>query len=307
MNNQIKPKDHIEEIVTKVLGLVWNTNTDELSISTKKLEIQQPATTKREVLTTLASLYDPLGMLTPFTINMKIFIQNLWEKGLDWDDKLDDKDKETWKKMTQDIHKLSSIQIPRFIGNGKSQLLCFCDSSNKAYPTAIYLRVVRDGKVIVNLLFLKSKNAPKNKLLIPRLELMSTLIGVRSLRFIANEMKLNGHEKILWTDSQCVLSWLKHKENIDTFVRNRVLEIKDKNDITFITFEISGAQPEIEEHIKISPFEIDEKRQSTLKKLLRVTAYANRFIICMKTRQRLSKELIAKEIDEAKMLWIKYL
>ena len=68
-----------------------------------------------------------------------------------------------------------------------------------------------------------------------------------------------------------------------------------------IIFEISGAQPEIEEH------EIDEKRQSTLKKLLRVTAYANRFIICMKTRQRLSKELTAKEIDEAEMLWIKYL
>ena len=75
--------------------MIWNTNADKLSISTKKLEIQQPATTKGEVLTTLASLYDPLGMLTPFTINMKIFIQNLWGKGLDWDDKLDDKDKET--------------------------------------------------------------------------------------------------------------------------------------------------------------------------------------------------------------------
>ena len=109
------------------------------------------------------------------------FIQTLWEKGLDWDNKLDDKDKETWTKMAQDIHKLSSIQIPRFIGNGKSQLLCFCDSSNKAYSAAIYLRVVRDGKVRVNLLFSKSRNAPKKKLTIPRLELMSTLTGVRSL------------------------------------------------------------------------------------------------------------------------------
>ena len=81
INNQIKPKDQIEERVTKVLGLVWNTNADELSISTKKLEIQQPATTKREVLTTLAPIYNPLGMLTPFTINMKIFIQILWKKG----------------------------------------------------------------------------------------------------------------------------------------------------------------------------------------------------------------------------------
>ena len=59
------------------------------------------------------------------------------------------------------------------------------------------LCVVRDGKVSVNLLFSKSRNAPKKKLTIPRLELMSTLIGVRSLRFVANGMKLNDHEIIL--------------------------------------------------------------------------------------------------------------
>ena len=93
--------------------------------------------------------------------------------------------------------------------------------------------------------------------------------------------------------------------NTDEFDGGR--ELQDNKQKEQIIFEISGAQPEIEEHIKISPFEIDEKRQSTLKKLLRVTAYANRFIKCMKTRQRLSKELTAKEIDEAEMLWIKYL
>ena len=93
--------------------------------------------------------------------------------------------------------------------------------------------------------------------------------------------------------------------NTDEFDMGR--ELQDNKQKEQIIFEISGAQPEIEEHIKISPFEIDEKRQSTLKKLLRVTAYANRFIKCMKTRQRLSKELTAKEIDEAEMLWIKYL
>ena len=59
------------------------------------------------------------------------------------------------------------------------------------------------------------------------------MIGVRSLRFVANEMKLNDHGKILWTDSQFVLRWLKQEENKDTFVRTGVLEIKDKDDITF--------------------------------------------------------------------------
>ena len=113
------------------------------------------------------------------------------------------KTKRLGKRMTQDIHKLSSIQLPRFIGNGKGQLLCFCDSSNKAYAAAIYLRVVLDGKVSVNLLFSKSRNTPKKKLTIPRLELMSILIGVRSFRFVANEIKLNDHEKILDRLSMC--------------------------------------------------------------------------------------------------------
>ena len=79
-------------------------------------------------------------------------------------------------------------------------------------------------------------------------------------------------------------------------------ELQDNKKNEHIIFEISGVQPEVEEHVKISPFESDEKRPSTLNKLLRVTSYANRFIICMKPRQRLSKELTAKEIDEADVM-----
>ena len=338
VNDQIKAEDKMAERITKVLGLVWNTNADDLSISTKIIQNLAPATTKREVLTTIASIYDPLGMMTPATINMKIFLQRLWEKEMDWDDLLDDKDKDTWKKMTHDLNKLSTIQLPRFIGDGKSQLLCFCDSSKKAYATAIYLRVIEDDNVKVNLIFSKSRNAPKKKPTIPRLEPMSTLIGVRSLRFIAKEMNMENTEKILWTDSQCVLKRLKQKDNANVFVRNRVSEITVKDDITFryintkhnpadlptrgmsiaelktsklwwngpewlmqekeewpqwnteiidpgnrsedevsnpeVIFEMSGAQLESKNETSItSPYGMDETRYSSLKKLLRVTAY----------------------------------
>ena len=60
----------------------------------KKVGYSTTSNNKKEVLTTLASIYDPLGMLTPVKINMKIYMQNLWEKGLDWDNKLDDKDRD---------------------------------------------------------------------------------------------------------------------------------------------------------------------------------------------------------------------
>ena len=67
----------------------------------------------------------------------------------------------------------------------------------------------------------------------PRLELMATLIGLRSICFISKELRLDNSEKILWTDSQCVLKWLKQTDNTEVFVRNRVSEIIQQEDITF--------------------------------------------------------------------------
>ena len=54
---------------------------------------------------------------------------------------------------------------------------------------------------------------------------MSALIGTRSLRFVAKAMRLENVEKILWTDSQGALQWIKNRENTSVFVRNRVTEI----------------------------------------------------------------------------------
>ena len=47
----------------------------------------QHSTTKREVLAATMSTFDPLGWLTP-SIVMKIFFQELWEKGREWDEKM---------------------------------------------------------------------------------------------------------------------------------------------------------------------------------------------------------------------------
>ena len=77
VNENTSPDDLMEERVTKVLGLIWNTTTDEFSISTKKLENTEQAKTKLEVLAILASIFDPLGMITPVKLKMKMFLQEL--------------------------------------------------------------------------------------------------------------------------------------------------------------------------------------------------------------------------------------
>ena len=91
----------------------------------------------------------------------------------------------------------------------------------------------------MNLVFAKTRLVPVakgrkkcKKLTVPRLELMGALIGVCAANFVAAELKLPLMEQILWTDSQCVLYWLKPKKPLPVFIENRVREIRSKNDLT---------------------------------------------------------------------------
>ena len=55
------------------------------------------------------------------------------------------------------------------------------------------------------------------------------------------------------------------------------------------------------------PFGIDKTRYSSFKKLLKVTAYVNRFINYIESKRKLDKELTANEINRAGLMWIKYI
>ena len=67
----------------------------------------------------------------------------------------------------------------------------------------------------------------------PCLELLAVLIGVRAVNFVMKELRLNISKRILWTDSQCVLHWLKTRKPLSLFVENRVKEIKLEKDLIF--------------------------------------------------------------------------
>ena len=69
--------------VEETLGISWKIK-DEKFIFTNNMKAY--GLTKQEILSTVSSIFDPLGFLTPFTFKAKLVIQLMWRKNLQWDD-----------------------------------------------------------------------------------------------------------------------------------------------------------------------------------------------------------------------------
>ena len=54
---------------------------------------------------------------------MKLFLQELLEKEKEWDERLSSDEITTWKGIMADLNGISTVHLPRFEGNGSSQLL----------------------------------------------------------------------------------------------------------------------------------------------------------------------------------------
>ena len=75
VNDNLRSEDSLKDKVLKILGIVWNTVTDDIQISMKQIGSMQPATTKRKLLAATMSTFDPFGWVIPSAIVMKIFLQ----------------------------------------------------------------------------------------------------------------------------------------------------------------------------------------------------------------------------------------
>ena len=99
----------------KVLGVTWNTVTDELLFGFSELYKYGRALSekKRSVLKLTAKIFDPIGFLTPFTIEMKILFIELCLQKVDWDGELRGDLLKSWTLLLEELRCLSSVRIPR--------------------------------------------------------------------------------------------------------------------------------------------------------------------------------------------------
>ena len=140
-------REHLGE--KKILGVRWDLSADNLIVSLEEVlhSMSQLRPTKRQIVSLVGKIYDPLGILSPLVILFKIFLQQLYAAKLDWDEELAGQTLEKWTHLCTLLRESKPLSIPRCyfydvdMQAVEHHLCGFCDASFKAYAAVVYLLI----------------------------------------------------------------------------------------------------------------------------------------------------------------------
>ncbi|XP_059221526.1 uncharacterized protein LOC131996094 [Stomoxys calcitrans] len=139
-------KFHDGTDITKTLGLIWDPKSDNFIFSFNPIN-DWKVVTKRTILSSIARLYDPLGLIGPVITKAKIFMQHLWKQNLDWDESLPQMLHSSWIDYISKFDSVHRFTFPRYVSviSASTQIHGFCDASLAAYGACVYVRSEIDG------------------------------------------------------------------------------------------------------------------------------------------------------------------
>ena len=192
--------------------------------------------TKRLCLQAAAQNFDPLGLITAYSVKFKLGLKELVALEYGWDDILADELQEKWKTLLCESLQLPELVFPRPISHklkvSRPEIIAYADGSTIAFGSVIYVRfrLDPDAEAPYNtaLLTSKSRVTPKHGLTAPRSELQGLIIAVRVVDRIINALDARPLRVTIITDSQCSVAALDvNASSLATFFANRALEISN--------------------------------------------------------------------------------
>ncbi|XP_067947249.1 uncharacterized protein [Watersipora subatra] len=218
------------------LGVTWDTEIDAFTFKFD-LTLEKP-NTRRGVLSTVASLFDPTGFVSPAILNGKLILQEICKSNSAWDTPLEGSILQKWKQWKAQMGHIDQIQIPRCLKPNYLQVVqtaelhTFADASTSGYGLCAYLRLKdKANHVHVSLLASKAKVAPLKSVTVPRLELQAAAGAVRLANKIQEEIDIPDLQKFFFSDSTVTLGYITNtKERYHTYVSNRVQTIRSLSD-----------------------------------------------------------------------------
>ena len=182
----------------RTLGYLWNCQLDVLVF---KFQSWRESDTKRLILASVSSIFDPMGLLAPVVLVAKIILQDIWRLKLNWDELLPPDILIRWRRWTEELQALENVSIRRSILTAPMstyrslQLHAFADASKDGFGAAVYLRAESERGVDVSLVVAKARVAPIHQLSIPKLELQGALMATRLVAYCQEEMTLSIGER----------------------------------------------------------------------------------------------------------------
>ena len=215
MNPTIVPEVTNNLQMTKVLGVGWVSAADCIKYAPDIDSLDLTNLTRRKVLERTMKIYDPLGILGPFTLQAKVFLRETWTQKLEWDEVMSSELQRKWISFFNRLEELSDISYDRCLhpvdAVGKPILVIFSDGSDEAYGAAAYVRwELKDGTYWSRLAMAKSRIAPIKKISTPQMELNGAVVSKRIRQVIEKEMRLDFESVIHLIDTITVLEML-HK------------------------------------------------------------------------------------------------
>ena len=218
------------------LGLQWNVDADNVEVCRGMQKEIPLKITQRAVLSHVSAVFDPLGIVSAFTIRMRLLLKSIWkENGQSWDKKLNEENRQEFKKWASEMMHVNKMVLKRTyfesgVGVNKVDLHIFSDASLEAMCVVAYLRKQDNGEV--TFVIGKCRLAPIRNMTVAKLEMQAAVFGVRLRELILEEPDIEVDRIVHWTDSTTVLKWLHASNNKQpVFVANRVAEILENSTI----------------------------------------------------------------------------
>ncbi|XP_068756491.1 uncharacterized protein [Montipora capricornis] len=216
----------------RALGVQWCIEKDSFQF---RITLKDRPCTRSGILSTISSIYDPLGFAAPLLLNGKKILHELCRGQVDWDNEVPEDIKARWTKWRSELPVLQDLLVPRcykpadFGRIARAELHHFSDAGTQGYGQCSYLRLKNEkGQVHCSFVMGKARVAPLKPVTVPRLELTAAVVSVKTSVQLQQELEYEDVKEVIWTDSNIVLGYIANEtRRFHIFVANRVQQIQE--------------------------------------------------------------------------------
>ena len=152
--------------------------------------------TKRSIIRIHSKVFDPVGVISPIFLVLKLMFQRICLERYGWDEVIPDSETALLRRWIKELQSVGQISVPRFyfvdwVGydyDESAVLGGFGDASKLAYCAVVYIvkKAGTGGRNRVSLVTSKTRVAPVKKISTHRLELLAALIVIIIIRTLSS-------------------------------------------------------------------------------------------------------------------------